>query len=629
MIQMIAPLLGGVLLFVLPAMIFAPIRRLTATSTVTERFALFSLAPLIAIPIGFYLTSLLGLNLNRVLGLALLIAFLSLGVIALLRLKAESAPIDRYRGLLNPSLGILLLLTLVTILLRLWVIRDMDYPLWTDSYHHTVIATLIRDLGQIPDGYRPYAPIDSFTYHFGVHSVAAFYAWLRNIPIPRALLEVGQIINALAVPGLYLFTYSLTKKRNAALLAAVVVGLLSHMPAQYVNWGRYTQLAGLTLLPASLVLSMDALRKDASRRSLLWAGLSAVALFLIHYRIFLFYLLWMLPFTLSELWIRRRQPEMVKATLGRSIVIATLFLITIAPWLVELMSGFGSTVAGDVVEGYEVTQHGTYFDDFRFEYLYDFGMSRWLLALAAASAVYGLIRRRRSSLLLVSWVILLLTTANLHRIGIMPLYPTNVVLISLYVPGSVLIGVGMAELIQMAERYLAPGRVRLLAGTVAVIALVVLSTQGARHGIDLVAPENGFVDDQDLVAMEWIEQNTDADALFYVATSFWTPVVAHGVDGGYWIPYLAARQTIMPPQIYASDGSSEYMNQVNRRLRDLHSAADLDRFWQVLVDNGISHLYLDQVTSRFPLEWFKQYPDRFILRYAGNQISIFEVQSEQ
>jgi hypothetical protein len=520
------------------------------------------------------------------------------------------------------ALGVVALATLIA---RLWSAQDLSYPLWTDSYHHTLIAQLIVEQGQIPANYRPYAPIDHFTYHFGYHVVAAWYHWLTDVPIPRSVVITGQIINALSVPSIYLLTRYLFRSQTAGLAAALVVGLLSNMPAQYINWGRYTQLTGLTLLPVAMVLAMAALEKAFSLRILMVAALAAASLFFVHYRIFLFYLIWMVLYGLYLLWRDRRQTRGMLQLVLSGIMLVGLFGLMVLPWLFQLFAGFGSTMVQEVIDGYRPEQHGAYFAT-ELPLLFEFGMHRWLLALAAGGAIWALYLRHIKALLVLIWIIGMVAMANLYRINITPLFPTNVVLISLYVPGSVLVGYTLWQAWEFGTEKLTRHKlIQRVAVAIATFLLMVLSIQGVIAANRLVAPQNGFITESDVQAVEWVRNNTPADVLFYIETSFWTPVVAHGVDAGYWLPLLADRQTIMPPQIYASDGEPEYIQFVNGRLSDLGAAAPGRALWQTLKHYQVTHIYLGGRVDAAVYERFAAYPDYFSLLYNTNHVWIFGV----
>src|SRR5262249_49884343 len=64
-------------------------------------------------------------------------------------------------------------LALLIFYTRFWAVRDLLLPLWGDSYQHTVILQLMIDHGGLFDSWLPYAELQSFTYHFGFHTLAA------------------------------------------------------------------------------------------------------------------------------------------------------------------------------------------------------------------------------------------------------------------------------------------------------------------------------------------------------------------------------------------------------------------------------------------------------------------------
>jgi hypothetical protein len=169
-----------------------------------------------------------------------------------------------------PDVTLLVVLGLV-FGVRLLVARAIDVPLWGDSYHHTMIAQLLVDNGGLFDSWAPYAELASFTYHFGYHSAVAAVHWITRIPMVEATLWVGQLLNALAVLAVYPVAVRLGGHRMAGLGAVLVAGLLSQQLAMYVNWGRYTQLAGQAIrgdggnaaLPApSAVIGKEGVGRD-------------------------------------------------------------------------------------------------------------------------------------------------------------------------------------------------------------------------------------------------------------------------------------------------------------------------------------------------------------------------------
>ena len=218
---------------------------------------------------------------------------------------------------------------------RLWSVRDLVMPNWWDSVHHTVIVQLLLDHGGLFSSWEPYAPLTTFTYHFGFHGAVASLSWLSGLAAPQAVLVFGQVLNGLTVLGAYLLAQRLTGRPWAGLLAALVTGLVSLMPAYYVNWGRYTQLAGQIILPALMVVTMEAVERGGRRRLAVMAILAA-GLALTHYRVAIFYGAFVVALLLVRAWQNRRAPRTVwhrGGSPGRGCLAA---LALTAPWVWNL-----------------------------------------------------------------------------------------------------------------------------------------------------------------------------------------------------------------------------------------------------------------------------------------------------
>ena len=244
------------------------------------------------------------------------------------------------------------MLTVAALILRFIAVNHLLVPNWGDSLHHTLITQLFLEQRGVPRGYAPYAPVYSFTYHFGFHGLAALWAWMSAQTAWSAVISVGQILNALTVPAAYVLTRELFRSRAAALASAVVVGFLSGMPTQYVNWGRYTQLAGQVLLPFALVWFLRWM--DAPHNRGRWGGLPRLALAVLgaaglgltHDRILIFYALFVLAYVLVMGWgiVRTGNGPArragLAALLGRVLAVAVPGGLLFAPWLGNLLADY-------------------------------------------------------------------------------------------------------------------------------------------------------------------------------------------------------------------------------------------------------------------------------------------------
>jgi hypothetical protein len=156
----------------------------------------------------------------------------------------------------------------------------------------------------------------------------------------------------------------------------------------------------------------------------------------------------------------------------------------------------------------------------------------------------------------------------------------------LYIPISVIIGAGLEEVLpRIHQRYVPTVTAALLAGILltSLPATVVRATQ--------IEPHRHFVSQQDIAAMEWIDENIPAQATFAINTFFWLPGFAHGTDAGYWIPYLTGREIVTSSML--TDGlTREYREQVLIRSEAAEALeADLNAL-NTLYDEGVEYIYI-------------------------------------
>lgn len=488
--------------------------------------------------------------------------------------------------------------TLVVVLalvfgVRLLVVRTLDAPMWGDSYHHTMIAQLLVDHGGLFGSWEPYAAIDRFTYHFGFHSTVAVLHWITGLPVVKATLWTGQLLNGLAVLVLYPLAVRVTRSRWGGVWAVLLAGLLSPMPMFYVNWGRFTQLAGQVILPAAVWLTWEVV--DSPRRPyqpLVLVVLAVGGLALTHYRVLLFYAAFVLALVLLSLghgaW-RRTLLRLSWACAGAGL----LFL----PWFVN---AFGGSLLHSV--GQQLTTPPSQAHPFSWEYnavgsLETYLAPVWWLALLLGLGV-GLWRRQRGALLVGLWWFVLLICTNpawlsLPGTGII----TNFALfIAAYLPSALLSGVVAAHLSERAAR-------RRWAIGAGVLLLLGLGAWGARERLGDAAPaDHALVTRPDVRAAEWIDDNLSPEARLLVNSFFaYGGNALVGSDGGWWLPLLAERQTTVPPATYNSDVAqqSAYRQRIHNLAQQVQqfgpgAPATLALFQQ----EGVTHVYVGQGQGR-------------------------------
>ena len=510
---------------------------------------------------------------------------------------------------------------LATLAVRLWVIRGVPYPSWTDSYHHTLITQVILDGGRVPTSYQPYAPLDSFHYHFGYHAYSAFLAWLTGLPAHRAVLWGGQVLNALTVPSLFLFVDRLARDRRAALLAATIAGLVCWLPAYYVNWGRYTQLAGHVLLPGALVLTVEALvgGRRAWREALVGGGMAA-AVGLTHYRVAIFFLAGAFVVALVA-GVRARRG------LGRPVAGALAMgapaLVLVGPWLPAVLSR-SAEAAREVAARGEVGQ----LDYFTLEFVLIMGLPRIFLGVSIAAALWMLARARRRPLgaLILLWLGLVLFLANPSASGVPDGFLENgAVIVALYMPASLLLGLALSDAASLVAERLGPGRRRWAVDLALTLGLAWTAYRGVSAMLSWgYEPLRAFVTNSDLPALEWIREHTPPEARFAVASNFWLPEGLEGVDAGFWIPYATGRQTTLPPMIYINEASPAEIAATNALARAMSQAPSAQAFAGVLRGAGAEYAYRG---LRVEMPWYRWLSDEahFQSLYEAEGVGIYRL----
>jgi hypothetical protein len=456
-----------------------------------------------------------------------------------------------------PDLAFVFLMMLV-FGVRLLVVRTLDAPMWGDSYHHTMIAQLLADNGGLFDSWAPYAELQTFTYHFGFHSAVAVFHWFTGIAMHKATLWVGQILNGLAVLVLYPLIIWLGGNRWSGVIAILAVGLLLPMPMYYVNWGRYTQLAGQVILPATIVLSgacFESPRWKWSLVGLVWVVIGGLAL--THYRVLIFYVIFVTAFL-----ILRVRKNSWRRVMFRVCGAGTGAVVLFLPWFLE-------TLAGRITSTFfqQLTTAPEQVSPFIRQYnaIGDLTLYMppvlWLIFMIAIGL--ALWRRRHGFLLVLLWWFLILLATNPEWLSLPGTGSISnfALLICIYIPAGLLIGDMLGEWItQRSEklRWMIP----LTAATVCALGVAGFPVRMK----DLDVARHALVTRPDLRAMVWIRENTPENAHFLVNSFFaYGGSLIVGSDGGWWLPLLANRANTAPPILYVAEQGSrtDYVQWIN------------------------------------------------------------------
>jgi hypothetical protein len=519
------------------------------------------------------------------------------------RLFASLFPLSLNSSSLSPfpfHLLVLLGIFLLSLFVRLVMVRDYATPAWVDSVHHGLITRLILEQGGFPASYAPYLDIQITEYHPGFHSVLAAFIWLSDLSIDQAMLILGQVLNALAIFASYLFANALLSDRRTALVAAALTGLFIPMPAYYASWGRYTHLAGMLVLPVFFVVlnvfwdlslihtpSPVPGKKSGFNPSLLMPGLLlsliSAGLFLLHYRIAGFalllafaYLVFQTPFGLRSLGFK-----LVAASLS-----ALAALLLILPW-------FWPTLTQTLLPKLSTPiSSQPLFNGFTWQYLTS-GLGIYTLILGIFGLILGLSFRKQFAFILLLWIALLFLLPNLSALGLPggSFVNQTAVEISLYLPISVLGGYFLSQAVKLTDYF--PSKIwRSVSQGILLLSATLLVIFAARQTLTILNPVTVLSRQPDLPALAWIETEIPQGETIAINPFLWGYGVYAGSDGGYWISPLTGHPTFPPPVLYgvSSTEVKDHINQVCAQI--IAQGKNASALADILRQNNIQFVYL-------------------------------------
>jgi hypothetical protein len=496
----------------------------------------------------------------------------------------------------------LVILALV-VFTRFWAIHSLDVPMWGDSYQHTMMAQLLVDNGGLFNSWLPYAELQTFTYHFGFHSAVAVFEWITHLDMSKTVLWVGQLLNILAVIALYPLATKVGRSRWAGVAAVLVAGMLSPMPMYYVNWGRYTQLAGQVILPGAIYLAWTTLEtksRDWRLTSLVWVILAGLAL--THYLVTIFASLFFIAFFLLRL-----RTEKVLITFTKIALLFGGVLALFLPWFVHVFLGKLDNIFSHYVTA-PTKATSTFLQDFNAIGNLSFYLPMVLWLLMFLCIAWGFWRNEKSVALLGLWWFLNLLATNpqwLHLPG-QGVITNFTLFIASYIPAGVLLGAGFGWLQPILRKRFVPRKYPGSMWVYSLLALLFLAGIGLgsirqRLG-DMQVNSSALVTRPDMRAAEWVQENTPHDARFLVNSFFaYGDSLIVGSDGGWWLPLLAKRQTTLPPITYGSEQGprTDYISWINLLTREIQNKGITHSdILALLRERSVNYVYIGQREGR-------------------------------
>jgi hypothetical protein len=493
----------------------------------------------------------------------------------------------------------LLLIFIVTLAVRLIMVRDLATPAWVDAVHHALITQLIVDHGAYPSSYLPYLNISPTAYHAGFHSIAAFFMWLSRLDVARVLLILGQVLNAAAIFSVYLLCKTLTRSSRSALFAAFITGFMTPMPAYYTSWGRYTELTGLLILPVVIAMIQLWFNGKADHKNIWTVILGAIAaagLFMVHYRVVIFLACLILSFLFFRIIFRNPTDHVKLSRLVVSIFSMTaLSIIFVLPWIIPTLKAtvfpkLASTSAISVAP----------FQDFPWAYLTS-AFGKQALVLASLGFVLSLIKKRSMPFIIFTWMLMLFFLANVDTLKLpgSGLITNLSVEIILFMPVSILGGYFIDQLLQTWQGVI-PSRVNQVTSLVAIIVFGFIGYLGSTQVVAILNPITILSRQADLPAIQWVSEHIPANETIAINPFGWGYGLYAGYDGGYWIEPLSDRLTTPPPVLYGLGSGYKQISLQSQQIISL--SANPTQLNDYLNSQGIHYVFVGRRGGVLPPE---------------------------
>lgn len=509
----------------------------------------------------------------------------------------------------------LFLFTAIIGLLVAWGIRHNVAGSGSDSYHHTLISQLIYNNGGLPNNYQPANDeVISFSYHYGYHATMAALMWLSGWGSRLMVLASGPLLIMFVALGIGLFTEELTNQPSAGTIAGIFTGLICVFPVYFLNWGRYSQLAALAVVPVFFSLIVNYYNEYSSHidtGKIAYLAFLATGITLLHYRVTIMVAIAVIT---SLFFIKNDNIYNLKKNIKFLIpmtiaVILALFFISPWLWLVYESHKFGFSF-------HLAEPNATYYSIQRLGVdVLEYPTNKIVLVIISAGLVFGFYKQKWFVHWLTIWTCVMILVSGPKFLS--SSMDTISVVISLFVPAAIITGWFINELINKFSHRFRSSLIFLM--------LVFLVWSGSAVPNKNLTGQS-FVTLEDLGAAEWIKANVPPNAYFMVNTyqfGFSDNFVI-GIDAGYWLPLLAQRRVVTLPMVSDIERFKDQNgNQNLLDLNNLHGELTTSEAISLMSNLGITHVYIGQRQGPIKKDRLLS-SDHYKLIYSDDGVSIFE-----
>jgi len=500
---------------------------------------------------------------------------------------------------------------------RFFQVRGLAFPPWVDAPHHVLIIRKILETGILPADLNPYLPV-TFYYHFGFHLVTALFAGISGLPLEKAALGMGQILNAAVSLSVYSLGRVVWSDPRRAGVAALLTAVVSQMPAYYATWGRYTLISGLVLLPLAMAALLENRESVRDIFKIIFQMILVAGTVLAHYFAGFLLLLFVMVFFGEGIGLayagKSRWGQVLKAPLAGLLG----GLVLMVPWLLTIRSSAEKYV------GVALTPSGSSMDQIYFpgyvEYLFHL-LGPWRNYFLLAGALLGCFWALRDSRIraIAAWGLLLSLGILSWGFRLLPFRPDHFAII-LFLPACLTVCHGAFEILAGIGSS-GKGKVAEKSG---LMILGLFCLWGLVETAVIIRPVTVLAGTDDLQAIRWIKEKTPPEGRFLINVTPWEWNLYRGTDGGWWITPLTGRWTSLPPLFYGF-GEKKLIEEVNRRaVETLQTRPGEPNWWRLIREEGITHIYTHSGAEALSPESLLTCPG-LKMEYRHGQVYIFKI----
>lgn len=515
---------------------------------------------------------------------ALVTAIFLFGTLSYGQLRAEKKGeelLDRDQGWPGPNDLLLFALAALIVVIPALII---PVPLDTDAQGFGYLGLMAR-LGGTFDTLAPFQPEITYLYAPGFSSLLAYLSRQLSQPMHAVQIGVGAVLALMLVLLAFDLGAELRDKRLGRAMALAMLGGIGLLTA-YMD-SHYTTLLALNFALAFVIFAYRFLAHRFAADAVA-AGLMLGATVLAHPDTTIILALGYVPW-LATMWLGKPRPT-VRTWIIMAVGIPLIALLAISPWLIRTLPLLGSDIESPFTRSMDylrvfVTYHGP------------------IVLVALVGALVGLRQRSTLVIMTVVWLVMAVdfSTTGIIETVFRPIlgfiekydYPFSIAWHGPIIPYTLLGGVG---LLWLWDRF-AEARFGRLLHRAAPIALVGASALvligGALSGALLefskgrIGFYGAFSSAADVAAMNWLRQNTPADARILnhpgPHEADWVPVIAEREAVYFrWQPFFSGTETVEAEQAQMMAFWRDPADPANEAL---------------LREAGISHVIVPQIVT--------------------------------